>query len=77
MGSNGICWIKNEKRGGPEVNAPGYCALPTAHPRLTWLCVTYPAIHSIPTITLAARRMQYVKLLSQSCFPAYSYSFHS
>lgn len=26
---------------GPEVNAPGYCALPAAHPRLTWLCVTY------------------------------------
>lgn len=26
---------------GPEVNASGYCALPAAHPRLTWLCVTY------------------------------------
>lgn len=38
---------------------------PTAHPRLTWLCVT----HNIPTITLVAWRMQYAKLLFQSCFP--------
>lgn len=42
---------------------------PAAHPRLTWLCVTFTAINNIPTITLVARRMQYAKLLFQSCFP--------
>lgn len=42
---------------------------PTAHPRLTWLCVTSTAINNIPTITLVALRMQYAKLLFQSCFP--------
>lgn len=42
---------------------------PSAHPRLTRLCVTSTAINDIPTITLVARRMQYAKLLFQSCFP--------
>lgn len=37
---------------------------PTAHPRLTWLCVTSTAINNIPTITLVARCMQYAKLFS-------------
>ena len=42
---------------------------PTAHPGLTWFYVTSAAIHKIPTITLVAWRMQYAKLLFQSCFP--------
>lgn len=42
---------------------------PSAHPRLTWLSVTSTAINNIPTITLVAHRMQYAKLLLQSCFP--------
>lgn len=46
----------------PEVNASGYCALPAAHPRLTWLCDTH-ALTNIPTITLVALPMQYAKLL--------------
>ena len=52
---------------------------PTAHPRLTWLCVTSTAINNIPTITLAALRMQYAKLLFffLVVFPAHSYSLYS